>query len=340
MALRAVSSRNRRDGLSTCVAVGSGIENLLLVVEFLLRELVGIVEHHGHMPAAAHRERLARGDIHEEVRRRVGRHRIGQTADPAVLLAAVGSGGVPVRHRSEMRERRVLVAAAVHDGQLAVLIEALESGHAAAEAEMVVDRADLLLGDAEMRAVLVIRVVAVGNQRVESVVAAGQFQHDENLAIGFALRGELPRPPVRTQAAEDAPAVTQTPYMPARKRSRLLDFENEKRLFFMGMSSLTQLILGLAHDQVQDQPQRVLHISLGDGDVRRAQFFVEKRHQLLARLIARRDAHEAVNQVIDDLRGVLEILARSTIRARLTCAVSRGIGLTRSIAICEPRKLP
>ena len=58
----------------------------------------------------------------------------------------------------------------------------------------------------------------------------------------------------------------------------------------MVMSSLVQLVFGLTHDQVQDQPQRVLQISLRDGDVGSAQFLVQEGNQFLARLVARRDA--------------------------------------------------
>ena len=40
--------------------IGNRFQNRLLVVELLLRKLVRIVEHHGNMPAAAHRQRLPR----------------------------------------------------------------------------------------------------------------------------------------------------------------------------------------------------------------------------------------------------------------------------------------
>ena len=65
-----------------------------------------------------------------------------------------------------------------------------ESGHAAAETEVVVDGPELLLGDADMRAVLIVRVVAVGNQCVESIVAAGQFEDDQDLSVVLSLSRE------------------------------------------------------------------------------------------------------------------------------------------------------
>jgi hypothetical protein len=40
--------------------------------------------------------------------------------------------------------------------------------------------------------------------------------------------------------------------MPARKRSRRVTFENEKRVD-IGKGSLIQLVFGLTHDQVKDQ---------------------------------------------------------------------------------------
>ena len=144
-ALGGIEKKSARRDCRLCRLSATDSRTSRLVVELLLRELVGIVEDHRHMLAAAHGERLPRVDVHQEVRRRFGSHRIGQAADPAVLLAAVGRGGVPVRHRREVRERGILVAAAVDDGQLAVFIEALEAGHAAAETEMIVDGADFLL---------------------------------------------------------------------------------------------------------------------------------------------------------------------------------------------------
>ena len=72
------------------------------------------------------------------------------------------------------------------------------------ETEVVVDGADVLLGDADLGAVLVVGVVAVGDQRVEAVVAAGEFEHDQDLAVRFRLARRAPRRPAeqRTRRAE------------------------------------------------------------------------------------------------------------------------------------------
>src|SRR5579871_1028059 len=86
-----------------------------------------------------------------------------------------------------MRKGRIVVAAAVDDGEFAVLIKALEADHAAVETEVVVDGADALLGEADFGAVLVIGIVAVGDQGVEAVVAPGELEDDEDLAVGFGV---------------------------------------------------------------------------------------------------------------------------------------------------------
>jgi hypothetical protein len=75
----------------------------------------------------------------------------------------------------------MVIATAVYHRQLAVLVQALKTGHAAAEAEVLVDFAELLWLDADGGAVAVIGVVAVRHERVEPIVAAGEFQHHEDL---------------------------------------------------------------------------------------------------------------------------------------------------------------
>src|SRR6185369_6780953 len=107
-----------------------------------------------------------------------------------------------------------------------------------------------------------------------------------------------------------APAVTPTPYMPAFKRSRRESFENEKFLV-MAFAPLIQLVLGLTHDQVQDQSQRVLKVRLRNGDVGGAQLIVQEGDEFLARFIAGGNSHEAMNQVVDHLCGVLQVLAQN-----------------------------
>ena len=102
--------------------IGSEVEHFPLLVEPLLRKLVGIVENHGDVLAASYRKRLARGDVDQKIGRRCGSDRIRRASHPAVLLAAVGGRRVPVRHRREVRKARVLVPAAMHDREFSFLI--------------------------------------------------------------------------------------------------------------------------------------------------------------------------------------------------------------------------
>jgi hypothetical protein len=55
---------------------------------------------------------------------------------------------------------------------------------------VLVDRPEFFLGDANVRTVLIVRVVAEGNQRVESVVAAGQLEHYQYFSVVLTLSGE------------------------------------------------------------------------------------------------------------------------------------------------------
>src|SRR5579871_1157026 len=47
-----------------------------------------------------------------------------------------------------------------------------------------------LLPNTEIRPVLVIRIVAVRNQRVEPVISARELEHDKNLAVRAPLGGK------------------------------------------------------------------------------------------------------------------------------------------------------
>ncbi len=60
-----------------------------------------------------------------------------------------------------MRKRRIVISAAMNDSQITALVQSLEPGHSSAEAEMTVDLANVLRGDAELGPELVIRVIAV-----------------------------------------------------------------------------------------------------------------------------------------------------------------------------------
>ena len=120
------------------------------------------------MLAAAHRQRLRVAEVDDHVARRRVVGRVGQPAQPAERLAAVRHAGVPEAHRREVRQARMVVAAAVDDRQQAVLVEPLEADHRRMEAEAVGDLDDLALGDPELRPGAVVRGVAERARRCSS----------------------------------------------------------------------------------------------------------------------------------------------------------------------------
>ena len=124
------------------------------------------------------------------IRHRLRRQGIGQTSAPAVLIAGIGRGGVPVSHRGEVRERRLRIARAVHDGELAVLPQALHAEHARVEAEVVVELQEFVFFDGDTRAQLVIGVVGVGHDGVQSIVTARHFKHHQDALVGRAVGGQ------------------------------------------------------------------------------------------------------------------------------------------------------
>ena len=160
----------------------------------------------------------------------LGRHRIGQAADPAVLLAAVGRGGVPVRHRREVRERRVLVSAAVHDGQLAVLIRRsnpamppLNPKWSSMGRSSFLRDADVAGGACSRRRRR--REPACSVRRCRPTVPAPPGSFRSTSALSGQRGGRLPEQRARGSAA---PAVTPTPYMPARKQIAPAEFRKTK----------------------------------------------------------------------------------------------------------------
>src|SRR6266446_3591881 len=100
-------------------------------------------------------------------------HGVSRTAEPAIKLATIGCGGLPIGHRGEMGERRLVIADTMDDREMAVLVEALESRHGRLKAEMLIELAQPFLPDANARPGLVVGVIAIRHDRVEPIVAAG-----------------------------------------------------------------------------------------------------------------------------------------------------------------------
>src|SRR5262249_29960875 len=90
--------------------------------------------------------------------------------------------------RREMRERRILIPTSMNNGELATLVEPFKPGHSTAEAKVIINLADFVLRNAEIGTVLVIRIVAVGDERVQPVISTRQFQHHQDLSIRLRLR--------------------------------------------------------------------------------------------------------------------------------------------------------
>ena len=175
--------------------VAQAREQRLLPMHAVAFEAFQIGEDQGRVLAAAHGQRLRRGDVDQIVAPRVRVERIGQPSQPAQLFAGVRAAGVPETHGGEVRQRRVVVPAGVHDRQVAVLVQALEPGHGRMQAEMVGQRTYLFAGNADRGPFPVIDVVAVRHHGIEPVVAARQFDHDQNpFGVGMPGRGVLRGP--------------------------------------------------------------------------------------------------------------------------------------------------
>src|SRR5262249_9065825 len=99
---------------------------------------------------------------------------------------------LPKGHRGEMGERGLVVADAVHDGEMAVFVEPLEPGHGRLEAEMLIELAQPLRLDADARSGAVIGVISIGHDRVEPVIAAGKLNHHQDAALLGRGRGLRP----------------------------------------------------------------------------------------------------------------------------------------------------
>ncbi len=97
-------------------------------------------------------------------------------------LPLFGAAGVPERHRREVRERRLVVADALHDRDLALVVEVLHPAHRLVPAELRVDFQDVGFLDADRRPMPVVERVAVRDDGVEAVVAAEPLEDDEDLA--------------------------------------------------------------------------------------------------------------------------------------------------------------
>src|SRR2546426_7497722 len=114
------------------------------------------------MTSASDGERLRVPDIDDDIVRRWIVALVGEPSEPTERLAAVRHAGVPETHRREMREARVLVAAAVHDGHETVLVQPLEADHRWMHAKSIGELDDLAPGNPQPRSRAIVRGIAVG----------------------------------------------------------------------------------------------------------------------------------------------------------------------------------
>src|SRR5688572_6599108 len=81
-----------------------------------------------------------------------------------------------------MRERRLVVAYALHDRDFALVVQLLHPAHRFVPAELGVDLQQIAFLDADGRPMLVVHRVAVRHYRVQSVVTAEPFEDHEDFA--------------------------------------------------------------------------------------------------------------------------------------------------------------
>src|SRR5262245_3157741 len=87
---------------------------------------------------------------------------------------------MPEPHRREVRQTRMVVAAAMNDSETTVFVQALEADHRRFEAEAVGDFDHLALVEPELRLGAVVSGIATGHDSIQSVIAAGQLNDDED----------------------------------------------------------------------------------------------------------------------------------------------------------------
>src|SRR5262249_41059365 len=97
----------------------------------------------------------------------------------------VGLAGVPDVHRPEVGARRVGIADAVDDGELALIPDLLQRSHGRMEAIGLVEVQDLVVGDAHRRPIVAVQRIIERNDRVQIVVPTRELQGDQH---GVLLR--------------------------------------------------------------------------------------------------------------------------------------------------------
>ena len=179
-----------------------------------------------------------------------------------------------------MRERRIVVTAAMYDGHLAVLVEAFEARRAAVEPKVVIEPEKFVGAKSDIGTVAVIRVVAIRYDGVQAIVSTGKFENHEDLpVVGSLGRKRFGGPSKEGRGTEnrvhgaDAESGHAGPQQVAS-----VQFVS-KQIVLLHVDPLRQLVFGLAHDQVQYQPERVFHVACRGHDIGSPQIVVEELDQ-------------------------------------------------------------
>src|SRR5215469_14616572 len=212
--------------------------------------MIRLEEGKWHVGASQHRERLSRLDIDNEVIAAARIERIRKPTEPAIRVAAIGGASLPVSHRGEMRETRVVIADPVDDRELAVFEQALKSRHPGLYSELVVEPAKLFRSQPELRPRAIVGVVCIGDDGVQAVIGAGEFDHDEDARTNSCWRrgGGF----INWTRAKPSDAATEAD-QPRTQHVAPADFTKQNSLRHCVSLRSGQLILGRAHDYMRRQ---------------------------------------------------------------------------------------
>src|SRR5262249_26065433 len=104
-------------------------------------------------------------------------------AEPALGADLIGLAGVPDVHGTEMRARRIEVADAMHDGELALVPEPLHRREKRRETVVSVETQYLVVTDSDRLPVIAVERIVVWDDRVEIVVAARELDNDQHAIL-------------------------------------------------------------------------------------------------------------------------------------------------------------
>src|SRR5207244_1851078 len=90
------------------------------------------------------------------------------------------------------RTVRIRITDALNDSQAAAAQQRLQTGEGVVQADVVIDAEDFVPAQPQRRAGLVVEVVGVGDDGVQAVVAAGEFDDDQDCL--FAVLGGVGGP--------------------------------------------------------------------------------------------------------------------------------------------------